>query len=624
MMGASDVYIAACVGEETFKTRTIDGGGEAPVWEGGGELFDFYPVTRGIPTIHLSCYDEDVGSADDLIGSLVVNKTGYSSEEAWTLTDWLPLRRKGKDAGEVHISVEYDPAPPDPVRRGLRATIIEARGLPKMDLVGANDPYVTVRVAAQTWQTTILDGGGESPVWGEGHGELLNFELEACRVPRVELTCFDSDGMDDDDEIGSHTLTLQGRPVHTAWELDEWVELRSRKGKTSGEVHIRLEWVPSPPAVAPRRLQVTIVEASDLPNMDLRGQNDVFCEIIVKCGDEDTSRKTTTVDNGGANPQWGFGSGESLTFDMETASVPVCNFKVFDEDVGRNDYIGGHVLLPNPQICIADQEWSRDEWVQLSCPRGRRMGRLHVQLHWEPAPAVGKSDTRMLAVTVYGATGLRCEAEPSPSDTGVWRDRPTRKQPAITVPVAKPYITVSAHNINLRTRSVLGDALKAGEGHWGEDRSKSERLAYLHHQQSSLRQALSGDGGRGCAPRMQAALQIDDAGLNGASTRAEREEAAGYQNDLWEFAQHFEIDPEKEAHLLWVAETAMGAGLPCGWEEVDSEDGSYFCHRILGLTSWEHPLDAYHIEIVARARDVIRDVHERQGAVSAPPLLLQT
>ena len=134
MMGANDVYIAVCVGEETFKTRTIDGGGEAPVWEGGGELFEFYPVTRGVPTIHLSCYDEDVGSADDLIGSLVVNKTGYSSEEAWTLIDWLPLRRKGKDAGEVHISVEYDPAPPDPVRRGLRATIIEARGLPKMGM----------------------------------------------------------------------------------------------------------------------------------------------------------------------------------------------------------------------------------------------------------------------------------------------------------------------------------------------------------------------------------------------------------------------------------------------------------------------------------------------------------
>ena len=128
---------------------------------------------------------------------------------------------------------------------------------------------------------------------------------------------------------------------------------------------------------------------------------------------------------------------------------------------------------------------------------------------------------------------------------------------------------------------------------------------------------------------MQPALQIEDSGSSAASTRAEREEHAAYQRDLWEFAHHFGIDPETEAHLLWIAETAMGAKLPAGWEEVDSEDGSYFCHRVLGLTSWEHPLDSYHIEIVARARDMMRAVKTnelasggRAGAVSAPPLLL--
>ena len=63
-----------------------------------------------------------------------------------------------------------------------------------------------------------------------------------------------------------------------------------RKNKDSGAIQIRVEWNPSPPAVCLRRLQVTIVEAANLPKMDNFGENDVYCEFLVNDGNGHSKR----------------------------------------------------------------------------------------------------------------------------------------------------------------------------------------------------------------------------------------------------------------------------------------------------------------------------------------------
>jgi hypothetical protein len=56
-------------------------------------------------------------------------------------------------------------------------------------------------------------------------------------------------------------------------------------------------------------------------------------------------------------------------------------------------------------------------------------------------------------------------------------------------------------------------------------------------------------------------------------------------------------------YLLWLVQSAIDAELPMGWEEVNQDGATYFLHRVLGLTSWDHPLDAYHRTILTRLRE---------------------
>ena len=227
-----------------------------------------------------------------------------------------------------------------------------------------------------------------------------------------------------------------------------------------------------------------------------------------------------TVKDGGAAPQWGFGSGEALVFDLQAAAVPECEIKVFDEDVGsKDDFIGSYALLPGLMACPADMAWSRDEWVELKNRRGKPAGQLHLILQWNPAPETTGVESRSLSVLVFGGRNL--EHEP------IGR--------ASAMPTVKPYVTVSALTKSLQTVAVnpSGDTVS-----WGMERLKSERLAFLHHLLTLPRD----DAGHLLADNGEPAL---------AMPLVKRRESSGpVEEDLWDFALHFGVDAEEEPYLL--------------------------------------------------------------------------
>ena len=67
--GSNDVFVTLDLDGDAQKSSTVDDGGAAPAWRGGaGESFVFGAL--GLPRrLRVEAFDEDVGSADDSIGS---------------------------------------------------------------------------------------------------------------------------------------------------------------------------------------------------------------------------------------------------------------------------------------------------------------------------------------------------------------------------------------------------------------------------------------------------------------------------------------------------------------------------------------------------------------------------
>ena len=473
-------------------------------------------------------------------------------------------------------------------------------------------------VAGIKQRTRTIDGGGDACSWlqDDGEGELLQFEVETQSIPPVTVSCFDDDGAGNaDDEIGEHVLHLHGRERDEPWSLgleDElWLPLKNSKHKEAGECRVSVEWIAQPAQCENRLLVVTVLEADGLPKQDRFGQNDPYCA----CSVNGAIERTKTVEGGGASPVWGFGSGEELQFQLQTAWVPTITFSVFDEDEGsRDDFIGGCDLRPNQESRDADQQWSREEQLQLVDKHGHAAGRLHVLIQWDPSPGQIDTDTQN---RLFGVTLFHAHVDPDLRKRG-----------------ERLYCAVSAHGTNERT----GQSNDGADGivSWGEPRPGYEQLEYLQRQQEGLRLegALGPDAallaltnapphliddvehtGQLAAPRRdpqsRAVVAIASTQSVGGLDEADAALLAGgtgrdrlYITELWEFSQHLGIQCVREPHLLWIAEEAMGCKLPRGWEAVEQRDGTtYYAHPVLNLTQWEHPLDDYFEALIKRARE---------------------
>lgn len=160
-----------------------------------------------------------------------------------------------------------EPRPPTMERRGggehtarVSVVVLEASGLVKKDLFGQNDPYVKVRLGEEERQTPSLNGGGENPVWGEGAGTKLYFDLKKNSPPVAVVQVYDEDvGPNPDDLIGGGSASFAlGMPnargeIPSAiadaegwqakgggWEREVWVQLRDKRQDPTGQLRLRM------------------------------------------------------------------------------------------------------------------------------------------------------------------------------------------------------------------------------------------------------------------------------------------------------------------------------------------------------------------------------------------------
>ena len=446
--GSNDVFVTLDLDGDVKKSSTVDDGGAAPAWRGGsGE--PFYFEKADLPhQLRVEAFDEDVGSADDSIGSHTITLAEIGPEDHtdhaqwldWSTCKWYGLSdAKGKATGEVRLFMRWGVPPPlsAPREWRLQIKVLECADLKKMDLTGQNDVYVKVHAdgAEGKNRTSTVEGGGAAPVWkGEdGDGESVTFRLRAAPAS-LGFEVYDEDQGSADDLIGTHCLEIGTQVGAGKWNTEGWLELTSSKeGKCTGRVRVSVSWwhagalspvsaIPEPIAAAGQQgqirlavrwglpavdiaqpedvplrweLRVTIMECSDLKKMDRLGKNDVFTSVHVEGA---PVLRTSTIHDGGAAPRWDASAGEGLLVLALAGAPAALGVQVWDEDVGSADDLIGTAVVPLAVLQEPNgvaKSWSAQAaWHDLLDGKGAGTGRVRLGLEWCASASATSEATR--------------------------------------------------------------------------------------------------------------------------------------------------------------------------------------------------------------------------------------
>ena len=135
------------------------------------------------------------------------------------------------------------------IRGLIRVSVVEARGLPAMDILGATDPYALVFLSEPfsdsvtgpvTFRTETISNN-RNPVW--------NADFELPLFPQAEtltVAVFDHDSITKDDLIGVCNVHLSELEVWV--QSDKWIQLTNSKMSSrriaSAEVRLKVTRLP--------------------------------------------------------------------------------------------------------------------------------------------------------------------------------------------------------------------------------------------------------------------------------------------------------------------------------------------------------------------------------------------
>lgn len=135
-------------------------------------------------------------------------------------------------------------------------------------------------------------------------------------------------------------------------------------------------------------LSVTVLRAENLPSKDFIGRNDNYAVVSLnkppvenvhqnKEAQNETCQQTQVQD--GANPIWN----EKLAFSV-AGSLDVLYLQVFDEDPGKDEFIGSGEIDFRKLTIDAKKHWLDEPWIELRNEKGAPAGRVKLILHFVP------------------------------------------------------------------------------------------------------------------------------------------------------------------------------------------------------------------------------------------------
>lgn len=148
----------------------------------------------------------------------------------------------------------------------------------------------------------------------------------------------------------------------------------------------------------------------------------------------------------------------------------------------------------------------------------------------------------------------------------------------------------------------------------------SERL-YQYQQE------VADGGGTDNAEMMNVAV-VSDIGWKGGGA-----EPSAPQDDVWaqydfkcavsdvlEYAEYLGMDIKSDAHLLWIADEALQAPEPQGWEQrLDPKGGVYYYHPTTGMSLSQHPLDHHYQQFYLQMKAQYDAMYTGKGGNAAAP-----
>ncbi|OHT15908.1 C2 domain containing protein [Tritrichomonas foetus] len=118
--------------------------------------------------------------------------------------------------------------------------IIEAKNVPKMDLIGKSDPYVVASVISvnETKKTKSINNT-DKPKWDE----ILTLHYRDQQNDKIKFVMYDEDNVSDDDPIA--TLEVHLNTIDIEKGIDQWYKMDTVKGvkdKKGIKIHLAIHF----------------------------------------------------------------------------------------------------------------------------------------------------------------------------------------------------------------------------------------------------------------------------------------------------------------------------------------------------------------------------------------------
>jgi Ca2+-dependent lipid-binding protein len=115
----------------------------------------------------------------------------------------------------------------------LKVILLEAKNIPKVDVVGWADPYCLLQVDGTKVKRSETKKGKE-PIWDE----RFKFKIKDKATNKLYILLKDHDALNKDDEIGRVVLPLA--PLQPGQAYLQWVKLVPTKGVEDTDCQIRI------------------------------------------------------------------------------------------------------------------------------------------------------------------------------------------------------------------------------------------------------------------------------------------------------------------------------------------------------------------------------------------------
>lgn len=255
---------------------------------------------------------------DEIDEAATVAKTGKKGED-----------KEKEKLGTLHFSLDYDFE-----ANNLKVHVMEATGLPAMDLNGTSDPYVKVYVLPDKKKKfeTKVQKKSLNPVFDE----TFNFKVLYKEIgsKTVVLAMFDFDRFGKHDIIGKIEIPLNSIDLGQMYEATKELEPADKDSEKLGDICFSLRYVPTS-----GKFSVVILEAKNLKKMDACGLSDPYVKINLMQNGKRLKKKKTTVKKNTLSPYYN----ESFSFEVPFEQIQKVSvvITVLDYDqVGSNDPIG--------------------------------------------------------------------------------------------------------------------------------------------------------------------------------------------------------------------------------------------------------------------------------------------